>query len=63
MNVNDTLLALNPKVIDIAIAVNVVFFFMLTCIAIKKRKVANLFIYTELAFRLFVLLKPNSRSE
>lgn len=63
MNVNDSLLTLDPKIVEYAIGVNVVLFFILVCVAIKKRRVANLFIYTELAFRLAVLFKPNSRSE
>ena len=56
-------MALNPQVIEFAIALNVIIFFVVACIAIKKRKVANYFSYIELAFRLFALLKPNSRSE
>ncbi len=57
------MLSLNPNVVKIAIAVNVVVFFVMVCISIKKRKVANYFIYIELCFRLCILLKPNSRSE
>ncbi len=62
-NVNESIYALDPRVVQIAIALNVVIFFVAVCISIKKRKVANYFIYLELAFRLCTLLKPNSRSE